>query len=254
MQSQALERLLRRSTGNDDDVLEDGGEQGAGSQSGTGIRSFRRRERYRRLLAQQPGTVGRLMVDHMATLMPSHRLHSSEAPDPLAILERFGGWQSQQQLGRITWEVGRILQAILLDDPGSALDRCTLLFASLDQLRVNSSDPELSQSILLSEAPPVTVFSPGQAQVSLNTGWTHLLPPDLTATNLGFVREIDQMRDRSQRQRGGGPPRWWRGRGGKGGDGTTGGEETSAPPTSTEGGKGETKGDGKGGGRGGRRN
>ena len=77
----------------------------------------------------------------------------------------------------------------------------------MDQLRVNSNDPELAMAILMVEAPPISVFSPGRAKVSLETGWTHLLPPDLTATNLGFVRKVDLVRERSRRNRG--PPRWW---------------------------------------------
>ena len=87
------------------------------------------------------------------------------------------------------------------------MDRAALSFAAMDQLRVDGNDPGLARAILMDEAPPLSVFGPGRAVVSLGTGWTHLLPPDSTAANLRFVRKVDWVRERSRRNRG--PPRWW---------------------------------------------
>ena len=108
---------------------------------------------------------------------------------------------------RLAWEVGRVLESIIECEQGEALDKAALWFTAMDQLRVDSNDPELAVAILTDEAPPISVCSPGQAGVSLETGRTHLLPPDLMATSLGLVREVDSARERSRRNRG--PPRWW---------------------------------------------
>ena len=138
----------------------------------------------------------------MRTRLPTPAYGSAPevVPDPCLALERHGGWQQQQTYGHLAWMTAKLLRSIWHGNLPEASDRGALLLTVLDQLRESNGDTSLAMVIALEEPPPVPLFSPGQASISMGTGWSPLLPDEWASTMLGHVREVDQMQTRTVAQ------------------------------------------------------
>ena len=104
LQNRALLTLLTRRNGQEAGEEEDGLDTGIGS-AGSTVRNTRRREQYRRTMANQPGALGRQFAERMRTRLPTPAYATAQVtvPDPCLALERHGGWSGQETYGYLAW-------------------------------------------------------------------------------------------------------------------------------------------------------
>ncbi|CAE7224840.1 unnamed protein product [Symbiodinium sp. CCMP2592] len=109
-------------------------------------------------------------------------------------LERFGGYQGQQLVGLLQWQLAQISDMLAADSPQGAADLAAQAMIMLEQVAVDRGRHELGWLFTLQPDPPVSLFATHQATpTAALRPFAPLADAKLVSCTIAFMKELDTL-------------------------------------------------------------
>ena len=109
-------------------------------------------------------------------------------------LERFGGYQGQQLVGLLQWQLAQISDLLAADCPLTAADLVSQAMIMLEQVAVDRGRHELTWLFTLQQDPPASLFANHQTMpTAALRPFAPLADSKLVACTMAFMKELDTL-------------------------------------------------------------
>ena len=191
LQSRALAQLVSQLAQSADPLAELGSQPSSLSTRGTSSR-----QRMQAELAQREG---QFAVRMRATAL--RRMSPTTADATLLqeglmtrYMERFGGYQGQQLVGLLQWQLAQISDLLASDCNQGAADLVAQAMIMLEQVAVDRGKHELAWLFTLQQDPPASIFASHQAMpTAALRPFAPLADAKLIACTMAFMKELDTL-------------------------------------------------------------
>ena len=191
LQSRALAQLVSQLAQSADPLAELGSQPSSLSTRGTSSR-----QRMQAELAQREGQFAVRMRATALRRMSPTTADATILQEGLMTryLERFGGYQGQQLVGLLQWQLAQISDLLASDCNQGAADLVAQAMIMLEQVAVDRGKHELAWLFTLQQDPPASIFASHQAMpTAALRPFAPLADAKLIACTMAFMKELDTL-------------------------------------------------------------